>query len=257
VSIYGDPTTNAPVFNKYAVLITDNLDVDVPEAPDDFLFNEPQRTVAISTVSGDATVSGTGFTANDEGKTITGTGIPGSTTILSVTNSTTLEMSANASATGTPTATIAARTDGWDVVGALHEDNPFTNGEEALDETKHTAAGFGVYAKTYKNQEETIEFTALETTLVTLGLFYDGSDLAAAGGAISGKLAQRDPTKKYKVAFQRESDDLVERRVCENYAQVNPITRAQNADRAEYTVPVTVYPNAAKELYDYYLGPKS
>jgi hypothetical protein len=47
----------------------------------------------------------------------------------------------------------------------------------------------------------------------------------------------------------------MERRVCTNYAQINSITRAQNSDRAEYTVNVTVYPNASNELYDYYLGP--
>lgn len=256
MTIFGDPTTHAPVFNKYAVLISDDLDVVVPDAPDDFLFNEAARTVSVTTTNADATIAGT-FTSNDVGRGITGTGIPGSTTILSVTSPSSAEMSANATASATVTATIAARTTGWSVIGALHEDNPFSNGEEAIDETKHTAAGFGVYAKTYKNQEETIEFTALETTLVVLDLIHDASGVTDTAGTLAGKLKQRDTSKKYKVAFQRENADSMERRVCESYAQIGTISRAQNSDRAEYTVPVTVYPTAAGELYDYYLGPLS
>lgn len=255
MTIFGDPTTNAPVFNRYAVLISDDLTVTVPNAPADFLFNEAAKAVEVTTVSGDATLTGTGFTANDVGKAITGTGIPALTTVLSFTSSTSIELSANASASGTVTATIAARSDEWDVVGALHEDNPFSNGDETIDETKHTAAGFGVYAKTYKNQEEVIEFTALETTLVTLGLLHDASGVTDTAGTLEGTLSQRDTSKQYKVAFQRESSTLMERRVCANYAQINSITRAQNSDRAEYTVSVTVYPSSTHELYDYYLGP--
>lgn len=196
MSIYGDPTANAPVFNKYAVLFANDITATVPNAPAAFTLNE--------TSGGTADV-----------------------------------------------------VDEWDIVGALQEDNPFSNGEEAIDETKHTAAGFGVYAKTFKNQEETIEFTALETTLLTLGLIYDASGVVDTAGALEGKLKQRDPSETYKVAFQRENADLMERRVCTNYAQINSITRAQNSDRAEYTVSVTVYPNSSRELYDYYLGPKS
>jgi len=143
----------------------------------------------------------------------------------------------------------------WDPVGALIEDNPFNDGEESIDVTEHTAAGFGVYAKTYKNQEETVEFTALETTLVTLGILYDASGLTDTGTVISGKLSQRDPTEKFLIAFQRENATDMERRVCENYAQINTITRNRANDRAEYTVSVTIFPTAAKELYDYYLGP--
>lgn len=143
----------------------------------------------------------------------------------------------------------------WDPVGALHEDNPFGNGEESIDVTSHTAAGHGVYAKTHKNQEETIEFTALETTLVTLGILYDASGLTDSGTVISGKLAQRDPTETFLVAFQRENATTMERRVSENYAQINTITRNASNDRSEYTVSLTIYPTADGDLYDYYLGP--
>lgn len=187
--LYGDPTTSAPVFNKYAVLLG-GLAATRPVAP-------------------------AAFTLND---------LP----------------------------TVSTQ---WDPVGALIEDNPFGNGEESIESTSHTAAGFGVYAKTYKNQEETIEFTALETTLVTLGILYDASGITDAAGVISGKLKQRDPTEKFLAAFQRENGTSMERRVSENYAQINTITRNAADGRSTYTVSLTIYPNAAKEIYSYYLGP--
>lgn len=193
MTIYGDPTSNAPVFNRYAVLLG-GLATTIPNAPAAFTLNE--------------TSGGT----------------------VGVVNA-------------------------WDVVGALHEDNPFSNGEESIDETKHTAAGFGVYAKTFKNQEETIEFTALETTLQTLGIAYDVTDLTDTAGVLEGQLKQRDPTETFRIAFQRENATTMERRVSSNYAQINSITKAANNDRSEYTVSVTIYPNASNELYDYYLGP--
>ena len=193
MTIFGDPTSNAPVFNDYAVL-WGGLAATIPDAPAAFTFNE--------------TSGGT-----------------------------------------------AAVTTEWDIVGALHEDNPFSNGEESIDETKHTAAGFGVYAKTFKNQEETIEFTALETTLITLGILYDATGVTDTAGVLEGKLKQRDPSKTFRVAFQRENATEIERRVSTNYAQINSVTRAASTDRSEYTVSVTIYPNAAGELFDYYLGP--
>lgn len=60
------------------------------------------RTETISTTSGDATITGGAgtFSATDVGAAITGTGIPGGTTILSVTSDTEAELSANATATG-------------------------------------------------------------------------------------------------------------------------------------------------------------
>jgi hypothetical protein len=145
----------------------------------------------------------------------------------------------------------------WDPVGDLDEDNPFTDGEESIDETSHTAANHGVYAKTYKNQEETVEFTALEKTLVTLGIVYDASSLTDTAGTIKGKLKQRDPLEKFKIGFQRENGTQMERRISENYAQINSVTRSFSDGKSTLTVSATIYPNANKELYDYYLGPKS
>jgi hypothetical protein len=69
------------------------------------------RTLVVSTTNADATVEAPNhsFTASDVGATVTGTGIPASTTILSVTDHNTIELSANATATGTPTITIGAQ----------------------------------------------------------------------------------------------------------------------------------------------------
>ena len=254
MTIFGDPTSYAPVFNRYAVLLG-GLATSIPNAPAAFILNEPAESFSVGTTDTDATVTGVSFSANDVGKTITGTGIPALATIISVVPGVSCEISANATATGTVTASLGAQTGDWDVVGALHEDNPFSNGEESIDETKHTAAGFGVYAKTFKNQEETIEFTALETTLVTLGILYDASGVTDTAGVLEGTLAQRDPTETFRIAFQRENATAIERRVSSNHAQINSITRAQNSDRAEYTVSVTIYPNADGDLYEYYLGP--
>lgn len=195
MSIYGDPAANAPVFNKYAVLIGD-VAATIPNAPAAFTFNE--------TSGGTVDV-----------------------------------------------------TDEWDIVGALVEDNPFSNGSESIETTSHTAAGFGVYAKTFRNQEETIEFTALETTLITLGILYDATGVTDTTGTLEGKLKQRDPSKTFRVAFQRENATLMERRVSENYAQITSITRNTDNGRSTYTVAVTVYPNSSNELYDYYLGAKA
>lgn len=143
----------------------------------------------------------------------------------------------------------------WDPVGALDEDSPFGDGEESIDVTSHTAAGFGTYAKTYKNQEETIEFTALETTLTTLGILYDASGLTDEAGTITGTLKQRDPGEKFLIGFQRENATEMERRISENFAQINTITRNTGDGRSTYTVSVTIYPTTTKAIYDYYLGP--
>ena len=144
----------------------------------------------------------------------------------------------------------------WDIVGALDDDSPFDSGEESIEVTSHSAAGLGTYAKTFKNQEERVTFTALETTLVTLGILYDASGLTDSGTAISGKLKQRDPSETFKVAFQRENAVNMERRVSENYCQIDTISRS-GAEKSLYTVTLAVYPTADSELFDYYLGPKA
>lgn len=145
----------------------------------------------------------------------------------------------------------------WDPVGMLDDDSPFDNGEESIDMTAHSAFGHGIYAKTYKNQEERFTFTALESTLTTLGILYDASGVTDSGTVISGKLKMRDPNEKFRVGLQRENDTQMERKVSSSYATIDSITRAFTDGKSLYTVTATVYPTALKELYDYYLGPKA
>jgi hypothetical protein len=202
---YGDPASSAPVFGKYAVLLS-GLTSTIP------------------------------------------TGTPAGTTLA------TMGFILNDPAAGTPVTTE------WDPVGALADDNPFDDGEESIDVTPHSAAGLGVYAKTYKNQEERVTFTAKETTLVTLGILFDASDLTDTSGTISGKLKQRDPSKKYRVGFVRANDTTLERRVSENFAQIDSISRSFGDGEALRTVTLTVVPDfttTPPTMYDYYLGPKA
>lgn len=256
---YGDPAANAPVWSKYAVLLGD-VDATVPTTNADFTLNDPGRTASVTTTSASTTVtavSGT-FSSDDVGEAITGTGIPASTTISSFTSSSSVVISNAATASGTVTATIGTIASGeWDPVGALDADNPFDNGEESVDATDHSAAGFGVYATTYKNAKETVTFIAKETTLTTLGILYDASAVTDTAGALSGTLKRRDMTKQFKIAFQRESSDLMERRISKNYATIDSVTRAADNDESLYTVTVLIVPTANEELYSYYLGPKA
>ncbi len=147
-------------------------------------------------------------------------------------------------------------TDEWDPVGALDSDSPFDNGEETVDTTDHSAAGFGVYSTTFKNAKEVITFTAKETTLVTLGILYNTDDVTDSGTAISGTLKRRDFTKRYKAAFHRENGTHVERRITSNYATIDSVTRSADNDESLYTVSLLIVPTANDELFEYYLGPK-
>lgn len=147
--------------------------------------------------------------------------------------------------------------DQWDPVGALATDAPFDDGTESITTTPHTAAGFGRYATTYSDQTETLTFTAKETTLVTLGILYDGTSLAEASGNITGVLKQRDPTKKYLAAFHRENGTQIERRITKNYATIESISRSFGNQESLHTVTLLIVPTADSELYDYYLGAKA
>lgn len=62
-----------------------------------------RRVADAATTNADATVTSATatFTSADVGRELSGTGVPPGTTVLSVTNGTTIEMSANATATGT------------------------------------------------------------------------------------------------------------------------------------------------------------
>lgn len=163
-----------------------------------------------------------------------------------------------------PANTPSPITNQWDPVGALAEDSPFDDGSEAISTSEHTAAGFGVYAVSHSGQSETIQFVAKETTLVTLGLLYDVSDLSESGGNISGDLAQRDPTKKYLAAFHRQNSTEIERRVTANHAVIDSISRSFGNKESLRTVTLRIMPDATDlsadgrpKLWNYYLGAKA
>lgn len=144
----------------------------------------------------------------------------------------------------------------WDPVGALDADNPFDNGEETVDQTDHSAAGFGVYATTFKNAKEVVTFIAKETTLVTLGILYDTTGLTDNGTSITGTLRRRDYTKQYRVAFHRENGTDCERRISKNYATIDSITRDATNDESLWTVGMLIVGDSNEDLFTYYLGPK-
>ena len=66
-----------------------------------YIYNDNDVTLSCNTTNGDATVTTTDTSLIWVGQPITGSGIPADTTVLSITNSTTFEMSANATATAT------------------------------------------------------------------------------------------------------------------------------------------------------------
>lgn len=73
-----------------------------------YLFSPWLSSFAVTTANADATLTATGgiFTDNMRDMPVSGTNIPGGTTVSSVTDSTHLEMSANATGSGSVTATI-------------------------------------------------------------------------------------------------------------------------------------------------------
>lgn len=199
---YGNPATDAPVFGKFAVLLS-GLTSTTPAG-----------------VPAGAVLTSMGFILND------------------------------------PLAAPAVATE-WDPVGALDDSAPMDDGSESIDLTNHSAAGLGVYAKTAKNQQEQITFTALETTLRTLGIIYDASGLTEASGTISGKLKLRDPLRKFRVGVVRVNDTTLDRKVTENYGQIDTISRSFGDGKAVRAVTMTIYGDASGEFWDYYLGPKA
>lgn len=264
---YGNPATDAPVFGKFAVLLSGLTSTTPTGTPAGatadtmgFILNTTSRTASVTTTNASTAITSTdaAFTADDVGESITGTGIPGGATISAVTSATEATLSAAATATGTVTATIGtATTAQWDPAGALSDDDPMDDGEESIEITNHSAAGLGIYAKTFKNQEERITFTALESTLRTIGLIYNATGLTDSGTVISGKLKLRDPMKKYRVGLVRVNDTTLERKVSENYAQVDTISRSFGDGKPMRTVTMSVFPDSAEEVWDYYLGPKA
>lgn len=152
----------------------------------------------------------------------------------------------------------------WDPVGSLSDDTPFDDDTESITTTPHTAAGFGVYALSFSDQSITRSFAAKETTLRTLGLLYDVSDLDETAGNISGSLAQRDPTKKFLIGFHRENGTECERFITANHAVIESISSSFGNKESLRTVTVRIMPDPTTLSADgrplvwtYYLGEKA
>jgi hypothetical protein len=151
---------------------------------------------------------------------------------------------------------VVPTTGQWDPIGALDTDAPFDAGSETITATDHSAAGLGVYAVSYRDQKEIVNFTAKETRLVTLGIIYDASGVTNTAGNLAGTLKLRDPSKTYRAAFQRENATLMERRITKNYAYIESITRNTQNDESTFTVALAIVPTSLSEIYTYYLGAK-
>lgn len=247
-------TTNAAVWGGADVLVGP-VTATIPTGNDPFPLH---RTVAIGTTNADATITFTSgkITADDVGQSISGTGIPVGATILSWTDATHAELSANATATGSPTATVGAST-GWKFVGLLDGGQGFEEGIE-VQSTDHEAWGYGVIATTYKGQKTTKTFTALEENSTVMGLVYDTSAMTFDddAGTYSGTLGVKDFTERVLIAFVTTSGDIVKYAVSANYATVAATSAGTESEDslASKGFTATIYPTDAKELWTVYKG---
>lgn len=94
------------------------------------------RAITVTKTSGAATVTAAAGTFNEEdaGRAISGTGIPAAATVLSVQSDTAATLSANATATGSGAATLAA------AAGALYGFTGWSPETDAESETYTVAA---------------------------------------------------------------------------------------------------------------------
>jgi len=217
-----------------------------------------KRSQSVTTTNADATItfaSGT-ITAADVGLSITGAGIPASTTVLSITNLTTAELSANATASASVTAEIGG-TNGWSYIGLLDGGQGFEEGVEVTS-TDHEAWGYGVVATTYKGQKTTKTFTALEENSTVMDLVYDtaGMTFDDVAGTYVGDLATKDFTERVRVAFVTTSGDIEKRFISKNYATIAATAAGTESEEALQSkgFTATVYPDTNRVLWYAYKG---
>ena len=248
-------TLNAAVWGGADVLIG-SITATIPTTNADFPMN---RTETIGTTNADATITGAAgtFSASDVGQSISGTGIPVGATILSFTSETSVELSANATATGASvTATIGATT-GWTFVGLLDGGQGFEDGVE-VEETQHSAWGYGTIFTTYKDQVTTKTFTALEENSTVLGLVHDVSAMTFddEAGTYQGTLKVRDHTEQLRIAFVTTSGTKEKRLISKSYATVAPTAAGTDSEESigSKGFTATIYPNGSNELWYTYKG---
>lgn len=146
----------------------------------------------------------------------------------------------------------------WDFAGLLDGSAGFAE-SQSNDSTDFFGWGVGVVATARKNLAVTRKFTAIEDNLVTLGLRYDVSGVTASGGGYSGDLKGRNLERKFKIAFQVETNGVIKRVISKNYAQVDAIGDATESEDGLATTDVTVkiYPDSAGVFWTTYKGAAS
>lgn len=249
----GNPT-NAAVWGGADVLVG-SVTAIIPVANAAFPM---RRSVTVGTTSADATVTAAAgtFAASDVGQTITGAGIPAAATIITFTSDTSVEISANATATASVTAEIGATT-GWKFVGLLDGGQGFEESIET-ESTDHEAWGYGVIATTYKGTKVTKTFTALEENSTVMDLVYDTSAMTFddTAGTYSGDLAVRDNTERIRTAFVTTSGDTERRMISKNYSTVAASSAGSESEEALASkgFTATIVPDANRVLYYTYKG---
>jgi hypothetical protein len=253
MTVAGNPD-NAAVWGGADVLLG-SVSTIIPAAGAEFAL---ARSLSVTTVSADATITfaSGAITSADVGLSITGTGIPASTTILSVTNATTAELSANATASATVTGTLGA-TNGWKYAGLLDPGQGFTEGIEQ-SQTDHSAWGYGVIATTYSDKKTTKGFTCLEENATVMGLVYDTSGMTFddVAGTYEGDLAVRDDTTRVRIAFVTTSGTTTRWKVSKNYATVTATDAGSESEEAlgSKAFEATIFPDENSVLFTTYKG---
>jgi hypothetical protein len=129
----------------------------------------------------------------------------------------------------------------WGLVGLLDGDAGVT--ETRSEDSSDFFAWGGILVKSSrKNFKLQRKFVALERNAVTRGLIYPGS----TGGVI------KIPTRNYfKIAFEMREGAKVRRLISSLYAEVAEIAdiTESESDLTKYELTVTIFPNAAKELF--------
>jgi hypothetical protein len=228
----------------------------IPSAGADFGLN---RTVVVGTTNADATITfeSGAITAADVGLSISGTGIPASTTILSITNATTAEMTANATATGASVSAAVGATNGWKFVGLLDGGQGFGESIEQSS-TDHSAWGRGVIATTYSAKKTTMTFTALEENSTVMSLVYDTDDMTFDDvvGTYSGSLGVRDDTERVRIAFKTTSGDTARWKASSNYATVTATTAGTDSETSlgSKNFTASIVPDENNKLFETYKG---
>lgn len=144
----------------------------------------------------------------------------------------------------------------WDFIG-LQDGSAGSTESQSNDSTDIPAWGKGVIITTRKNQALTRTITALEKNRVVLGLMYDTGGLTWTDEeTYSGFLAQRDMSRKFKLAQDLVNNGTLKRRITAGYAMIDAIGDSTESEDAPDSVQFTfkIYPTATKRLWITYVG---